>query len=259
MRIISFIFLICLSFSISVSAQTEASQTFFRQGTQAANASDYQKALEFYKKSLLFSEAENNAKTNSFLIQIHYNIGVCYYQLNELSTAVKEFITAIDLSDRHYQKAFYALGMAETELKNFANAKAAFLESIKLNEHNGEVWFDLAAVFVQEKDYKNLQKAFAKAIKYNSVSKSASYNNIGVIFALTNDFQSAENQFKLALLESNGKLIEAENNLQLCRLRLQWQDAKLLAKLVFSIKTIGICKTKNQEKKWINNQMLLQF
>ena len=230
MRLISFVFIIYFVFAMTVSAQTESAQQFFKQGMQAATAQNFQTALEFYKKS----EAENFPKIKTFSAKIQYNIGVCYYQLNRNIEAVEAFTNAINLSGRTYQKAFYALGMAETELKNFDKAKAAFLEAVRLNERDGEAWFDLAIVLTAEKDYENAQQAFAKAIKYNSVSKSASHNNLGVIFALTDNFQSAEEQFKLALFESDGKLIEAKNNLKLCRSRLQALNTNLLAKLEFS-------------------------
>ena len=230
MRLISFVFIIYFVLVMTVSAQTESAQQFFKQGMQAAKTLDFQTALEFYKKS----EAENFPQLKSFSAKLQYNIGVCYYQLNQNSEAVKAFTKAIDLSDKTYQKAFYALGMAETDLKNFDKAKAAFLEAVRLNELDGEAWFDLAIVLTVEKDYENAQKAFANAIKFNSVSKSGSYNNLGVIFALTDNFPSAEVQFKLALAESGGKLIEAQNNLKLCRLRLQEQNTNLLAQLEFS-------------------------
>jgi Flp pilus assembly protein TadD len=249
MRLISFVFIIYFAFVITVSAQSESVQEFFKQGMQAANTQDFQTAIESYKKSLSLSETEDSSKI--FLAKIHYNIGVCYYQLNFLNEAVKEFTKAVSLSNKTYQKAFYGLGMAETGLKNFDNGKKAFIESIRLNEKDGEAWFDLAVVLTMEREYENAKNAFANAIKHKSISKSASYNNIGVIYALNNDFQSAENQFKLALYESDGKLIEAEKNLQLCRLRLQSQDINLLAELEFSRKE----KTNNQEKKWTNNQM----
>ena len=48
------------------------------------------------------------------------------------------------------------------------------------------------------------------------------------------DFPSAEKEFKTALSESNGKSIEARNNLQFCKLYKQNFNRNLLAKLEFS-------------------------
>jgi tetratricopeptide (TPR) repeat protein len=230
MRLISFVFIIYFAFTLTVSAQTEAAQQFFKDGMQSATAQNFQTALEFYKQA----EAENSSGIKTFSAKIQYNIGVCYYQLNRQTKAIESFTKAINLSGETYQKAFYALGMAETDLKHFDKAETAFLAAIRLSERDGEAWFDLAIVWTIAKNYDKAQKAFANAIKYNSVSKSASYNNLGVIFALTRNFQAAESQFKRALFESGGKLIEAQNNLKLCRLRLQEKDINLLAQLEFS-------------------------
>lgn len=236
MRVISFIFLICFLFSISINAQTQTAETFFRQGTQAAEKQEFERALGSYKKALVFAESEDTSNTRAFLTKVHYNIGVCYYRLNLAEPAIAELTKAVTLSRGSYQKAFYALGMAEIELKNWEKSKTAFLSSLRLNERDGEAWFDLGMVLVWGKDYENARTAFAQAVKYNTISKSASFNNMGVIFALTGDFQSAEKEFKLALFESDGKLTVAERNLQFCRSRSQKaeQNENYLSKLEFS-------------------------
>ena len=236
MRVVTFIFLICLLFSIPVSAQSEASRIFFKQGLQKAEIRDYETALSLFTRSLKFADSENFNESRTFLSQIHYNLGVCYYQLNQQLKATEEFAIAIDLSNKKYQKAYYALGMAEAELKNWEKAQTAFYQSIRLNQQDGEAWFDLAMVFIAQKDYENAQKSFWQSVKYNSVSKSAGYNNIGVISALMGNFQSAEKEFKLALFESDGKLIVAESNLRFCRLYTKSNGANLLSTLKFSNK-----------------------
>ena len=157
MRLISFVFIICFAFTLTVSAQTESAQQFFKDGMQAASAQDFQTALEFYKKAA----ATNFSNTKTFSAKIHYNIGVCYYQLNRNLEAIEAFTNAINLSGRAYQKAFYALGMAETDLKHFDKAKNAFLEAVQLNGRDGEAWFDLAIILTAEKEYENAQRAFA--------------------------------------------------------------------------------------------------
>lgn len=54
------------------------------------------------------------------------------------------------------------------------------------------------------------------------------------ILALKSELRSAENEFKVALTESNGKSIEAKNNLEFCRLYKQNSNGNLLADLEFS-------------------------
>jgi len=230
MRILPFIFIIV--FSISVSAQTPLIQKVFNEAAQTAQAGNYETAIESYQRAILLSESEKIG--DNFLARIHFNIGVCLYHLKQTAEAVEEFTEAIKLSKRNYQKAFYALGMSQVELKDWRKAKTAFRDAVNLEKRDGEAWFDLAMVLLEEKDFEASRKAFQNAIKYKSVNLADAHNNLGVIYALKDDFPSAENEFRTALVQSNGKSTEARNNLQFCKLYKQSYNQNLLAKLEFS-------------------------
>ncbi len=234
MRRFTFIFIAVLTFVISASAQTALSNRAFENGTRAAQAKEYEKAIADYRRAILFSETEK--RSDDFLARIHFNIGVCFYSLKQTAEAVEEFTEAIKLSKGSYQKAYYALGMAHSELKNWRKAQTAFRKAVELKSDDGEAWFDLALVFLEEKDFGSAKLAFQKSIKYKSAAVADAHNNIGVILALQNNFLLAENEFKIALTESNGKSIEARNNLQFCRLYKRNFNQDLLAKLSFSRK-----------------------
>lgn len=212
MRILSFIFII---FVLSVSAQTQTAKKSFEIGTQAAQNGNYEKALENYGKAaaLLGKEKIDNA----FPAKLYFNIGVCLYQLNRHPEAVREFNKAIESSEGNYQKAFYALGMAQTKLKNWSEAEKAFRKAVNLKTNDSEAWFDFGLVLLEEKNFEDAGKAFRNSIQYRSVASADAHNNLGVILALKGDFVSAEKEFKAALRESSGKSIEAQNNLQFCK------------------------------------------
>jgi len=229
MRILFFIFIV---FQFSLAAQTKGISQSFEAATHTARAQQYEQAVKQYRTTIL--RAKNELANDNFLARIHFNIGVCYYQLKNPAKAVEEFNEAIKLSRRSFQKAFYALGMAHVDLKNWREAKTAFRKSVKLKPNDGEAWFDLALVFLEEKDFDAAEKAFQNAIKYKSTAAADAHNNIGVIFALRSDFPAAENEFNTALIQSNGKSVEAKNNLQFCRLYKQNFNQNLLAKLEFS-------------------------
>jgi len=126
--------------------------------------------------------------------------------------------------------------MAQSELKNWREAEVAFREAVKLKENDGEAWFDLGLVLLEEKDFDTAEKAFRNAIKYKSIGSADAHNNLGVIYALKDDFPSAENEFKTALMVSNGKSIEARNNLEFCKLFKLNSNQNLLSSLEFSRK-----------------------
>lgn len=228
-RIIFSFFVIVSAFTISISAQTFAQQRF-EKGLIAAQSGNYQAALDDFKMSLSFSE--NEMANNEFRARIHYNIGVCFYQLKEQSKAVAEFERAVKLN-RNHEKSFYSLGMAQYELKNWQAAERAFLEAVKLNRRNGETWFDLAFVYLAQKDYDTAQAAFQKAVELKSVDSAIAHNNLGVIFVINGDVNSAVKEFETALRQSNGSFTVAERNLQFCKSLGQNAGQELVAKLEF--------------------------
>ncbi len=230
MRILLITFLVIST--ISASAQTILVRQSFETGTHLAQSGQYETALKNYRQALLLSEVEKPG--DEFLAKIHHNIGVCLYQLKNKAAAVEEFTEAVKLSRRSYQKAFYALGIAQSELKNLNKAENAFRAAIKLKKADGEAWFDLALVYLKAANYQSAQNAFENAVKYNSVATADAHNNVGVIFALSEDFVAAEREFSNALKESAGNSIEARNNLLFCHMFRRNHSRNLLAKLAFS-------------------------
>lgn len=228
------IFVLCILLTTTVSAQTTA--TAFEKGTRAANAGNYQKALEHYRDALEQFRSARDLSAD-FTAQIHYNIGVCFYHLNQPAAAIQEYAAAIKLSNGNYQKAFHAKAMAEVELKNWQAARKDFEEALLLNQRDGESWFDLAMVFVAEKDYQRAAAAFKESIANKSISSPAGHNNLGVILAFKGSFSSAQKEFETALFESKLTLIEAKKNLEFCRARIEKWNQVSLTKLEFSPKT----------------------
>ena len=223
-QIIFSIFVILLALVFSVSAQTTA-QTAFEKGMNLASGGKFENALAEFQTSLAF--AENADAKSDFRAKIHFNIGVCFYKLKRNVEAVGEYERAVKLKKGDYEKAFYALGMAQAELQNWNAAETAFLGAIRVNQQNGEAWFDLAFVYLAQENYVSAQAAFQKSIELKSADAPISYNNLGVISALNGDVNAAIKQFETALQKSNGKLTVAERNLQFCKTLGQNLSAKL--------------------------------
>ncbi|MGI8786946.1 MAG: tetratricopeptide repeat protein [Pyrinomonadaceae bacterium] len=229
MRILFFVLVV---FAAAVFGQTPVVNQSFAEATRRARNLQYESAIEKYQLTLL--QAENEQSSDAFLARIHFNIGACFYQLKNPARAAEEFTEAIKLSKRDYQKAFYALGMARKDLKNWRESEIAFRAALKIKKDDGEAWFDLAMVFLEEKDFDAAEKAFGKSIEYESVASADAHNNIGVIYALKTNFSSAEIEFENALTESKGKSVEARNNLRFCQLYKRNFNQNLLAELEFS-------------------------
>lgn len=230
-RIIFSVFIIVTAFVFSVSAQNLRTKQTFENGIKFANKGEFETALAKFQMSLSMAETEQT--DDNFRAKIHFNIGVCFYQLKAQTKAVAEFERAIEL-DANYEKSFYALGMAQFELKNLDKSERAFLGAIRVNNQNGETWFDLAFVYLAQENFDAAKTAFQKSIKFKTRSASIGHNNLGVIFAIKGDFNLAIKEFETALKKSDGKFAVAERNLQFCKSYKQNSDKNLIAKLEFS-------------------------
>lgn len=224
MRVLFFILVV---FVFSISAQSQ-----FEKAAQLANSGNFEQALKLYESVL--SDAKNKNASANYLAKIHFNLGICRYHLKQTMQAVAEFTQAIEWSKGDYQKAFYALGMALVELKNWRAAEKAFLDSLKLKKADGEAWFDLALVYLEEKNFERAEAAFRSSIKYRSIAAADAHNNLGVIYVLNGDYALAENEFKTALRESSGRSPEAAGNLRFCLYYKENERIDLTAKLEFS-------------------------
>ncbi len=231
-RIFLSIFVILTAMVLSVSAQSLATRQTFEKGIGLASEGKFETALGEFKKSLTLAEIED--AESDFRAKIHFNIGVCLYRLKQNEKAVGEFEEAVKLVKGDYEKAFYALGMAQAELKNWQKAEQAFRGAIRLNKRNGEAWFDLAFVYLAQKDYDSAKTAFQRSIELKSVASSVGHNNLGVILAINGDLNSAVREFETALKKSNGKFAVAERNLQFCKSLGQNFNQELVAKMELS-------------------------
>lgn len=117
MRILSFVFLFV--FALNISAQSTKVDTLLSEGTRHANAGRFDAALKSYKTAL--SVAETKYAGNEYRARLHYNIGVCYFQLGQFKFAENEFKSAV-LLKTDFARAHYALGMAEARRRKWKTA-----------------------------------------------------------------------------------------------------------------------------------------
>ncbi|HEY0459398.1 MAG TPA: tetratricopeptide repeat protein [Pyrinomonadaceae bacterium] len=228
-RLFLSIFVILTVSVLSINAQTAATRQTFEKAVSSAIEEKFEAALDDFKKSLTLAEIEDAGA--EYRAKIHFNIGVCYYRLKQNAPAIAELEEAIKLARGDYEKAFYALGMAQAELKNWKEAETAFRGAIRLNKRNGEAWFDLAFVYLAQSDYGAARAAFEKSVEYKSIAAPVGHNNLGVILAIGGDITAAVREFETALKQSGGKFTVAERNLQFCKSLGQNFSTDLLAKL----------------------------
>lgn len=209
------VFVFILAFAMAARTQTHMAEQLFDEGTQAAKNIQFEKAIESYQKAILLTN--NDESNDAFLAKLHSNIGICLYRLQRTEAAIDELKKAVRFSKGQYQPAFYALGMAYSEVGNWNDAVSAFRRSIALKEEDGEAWFDLASALLHRKDLRAAEFALKKSIKYKTVASHDAHNNLGVLLAWRGDLSAAEGEFGLAFEQSDGASAEAKHNLRLCR------------------------------------------
>ena len=133
MRFFSFVFLFV--FGMNVWAQSPVVTKLYSDGTRYANTQDFAHALKSYKTALL--AAENEYLSDRYRAQVHYNIGVCHFQLQQFDQATNEFKSAL-LLKKDYVHAHHALGMAKTRLKEWRSVSASLKDSLQADLKNRE-------------------------------------------------------------------------------------------------------------------------
>jgi tetratricopeptide (TPR) repeat protein len=146
----------------------------FQKGINSAKSGEFQTALVSFQKV----ETTNLSERKS--AQIHYNIGVCLYRLNQADKAVASFEKSVEIFPK-YEKAYYGLAMAQVDLKDFSGAESNFLKAINLNKTNGETWFDLALVLCEQEKFTEAVNAFQNAVKFNSIAESTAKYNLEML------------------------------------------------------------------------------
>ncbi len=213
-QIISMAFFLFVVTLTMASAQSPTVKISYDNGIVLAHERNYESALGEFKNALALSQGKS--VSNDIMARIHFNAGVCLFQLHRHAEAAAAFEQAVRYKPG-YEKAYYALGMTGTEMRDWNAAGSAFFRAIRINGKNGETWFDLAFVYLAQNNLAAAREAFERSTKYKSIDSAIGHNNVGVILAMNGDLAKAEVEFKRAILESGGKLDEARNNLDFCR------------------------------------------
>jgi tetratricopeptide (TPR) repeat protein len=182
-----------------------------QRGNEAYGRGHYQLAIFEYQAAL-------EVVPRPHYVTARYNIGVCYFKLGRLTDAVREYRAAIAASDGQYSKALYALGIALEDLEQWDEAVAAFTRTVELSGgRHAEALFELGLIRHRQGDFAAAAHNFRRAVAQVTGIFPAGLNNLGVALAALGRLSEAEQAFEKALSQSKGRLVEARQNLRLCR------------------------------------------
>ena len=96
--------------------------------------------------------------------------------------------------DSQYAKAYTAIGMIYTELKNWQDAGAAFRESLRLDGQDASTWFLYGRSLFLRNEFAKAKGAFETALKLNPHGVRT-YENLGLTLDVLGDTAAAERVF----------------------------------------------------------------
>jgi hypothetical protein len=150
------------------------------------NLMEWEKAIEYFKKSLNFEQAK---------YKIYTNIGVSYFKLGKINQSIEAFKNSIE-ENPSFGLAYNNLGVSYLELGMFDKAVDQFISALKLNDSDNNAKIKLINTF-------NLIRPKAND-KHQLIKINNKINNL----VKDNDINSGyHNNYIKILLEESNKLI----------------------------------------------------
>ena len=146
---------------------------FFLLATTYLQTEDYEKAINFFNKSI-------DIKSN--FADAYNNRGIALYKLKMYHESIEDFNRAIELKDNYFD-AHLNKGISLRNLKKYDEAIQSYQNCIKLKSHDAKIYNNLANVFVELGNYDKALKSFNKAIHLNKEYAEA-YFGRGKLFSI---------------------------------------------------------------------------
>ncbi len=118
------------------------------------NHGQYAKALILYQKAQV---------RGGDLGIIAFNIGNCYFRLNQLAPAAAAFQKSVRLTDGKYTPALFNLAAVLFRLEQYGECIAAYRRALNEEPENSSAWLYLADAYSRIKDFVGAQQALEKA------------------------------------------------------------------------------------------------
>lgn len=140
---------------------------------------------------------EENARLEA--ARAHTELGSAYFGAGQVGVALEEFTIAIQIYPK-YAPAHYMLGLVHMELKEDAQAEAAFRRAIELDPGSSEAYNNYGWFLCQRNRIDEAIRQFTLALKnprYETPEKA--YVNAGICSRKRNDEAAAVDYFERAL------------------------------------------------------------
>lgn len=166
----------------------------------------YDSALFFYSKTQNLSEFIDSTV---FLGKVHNNIGNVYLETGAYEKAQEHFLQAIELKEKAGDRkstgsTLLNLGEIQLRLDNYEEAEKYYQESIKIRKEFKDTfglssgYINLAILKKKREQYQEAHSIYDKVLKLcesnfpnSDYIKMGTFQNMGSLYAVQNDFESA--------------------------------------------------------------------
>jgi len=164
---------------------------------------DYANVMEMLNSALQYNPISSDA---------FYHIALCNFEQKNYTNTV-EFINkalSYNKEESNQSKYLLTLSAAHHELGNFFEEKKALSDLLSIDEKNAEGLYRVGLMYAAQRDIKNAEDAFKKAVEYDPEMVQAKYN-LALIYENNNKDKAKE--LYMEVLEQDPTFVEAKNAL----------------------------------------------
>ena len=140
----------------------------------------------------------------------HRNLGEMCRRLGRLDAAIAAGKIACKLAPKDID-AFYNLGLAYTDAKDYTGAITTYRQALKLDPAHGLSWNNLGSALEQQDHKASALKAYVRAVRLN-LRHAEAQNNAGAIYSEQGQLEAARAAFEAAI-DARPDFVEAHYNL----------------------------------------------
>ena len=151
------------------------------EGTIYQNLKQYNKAIEYYKKTIKIDSSNTS--------YAWYNLGIAYTSIKNYDSAIYCYKKDIKI-DSGFSSAWYGLGNVNRELKKYDSAVACYIKALEIYPFFTDAWAGLGAVKQDLKYFKTAIYCYREAIFIDS-NYTYGWYNLGSAYLNLKNYDSS--------------------------------------------------------------------
>ena len=135
----------------------KTAEEYTEKGNNNYHKSEFEKAIEAYKKAIKIDPDSDGA---------HHNIGLAYDNLGKFEKAIEAYKKAIKINPNN-DGAYFGMGLAYYNLDKFEEAIEAYKKAIEISPNSDVAYDGMGLAYLKLGKFKETMEAYKKAIDLN--------------------------------------------------------------------------------------------